>query len=140
MKTCFKCGKEKKVDEFYRHSAMSDGRFGKCKTCTKKDVAANYQKNIDHYVAYEKRRFQDPQRKKNLLEYQRKRRAKKPGKTRCHNAVSNALRNGTLVRGPCEVCGDKAQAHHDDYRKPLVVRWLCRKHHLQHHGKTLRND
>ena len=139
MKTCFKCKKEKSVTEFYRHPKMGDGRLGKCKTCTKKDVAANYQKNIEHYVAYEKKRFKDPIRKQKVLEYQRKRRAKNPGKSRCHNAVSNAIRDGKLIRGSCEVCGDKAQAHHDDYRKPLAVRWLCKKHHLKHHNKISRS-
>ena len=54
------------------------------------------------------------------------------------NAVNNALRAGTLVRKPCEVCGAvKSEGHHDDYSKPLEVRWLCRLHHTQHH-KTLR--
>ncbi len=56
-------------------------------------------------------------------------------KTPARAKVSAALRNGTLVRKPCEVCGDKAQAHHEDYGKPLEVRWLCRKHHAMEHWK-----
>jgi RNA polymerase-binding transcription factor DksA len=50
--------------------------------------------------------------------------------------VRNALRRGDLTRGPCEVCGEKAEAHHDDYSQPLVVRWLCRQHHAEHHAKA----
>ena len=47
--------------------------------------------------------------------------------------VASALRNGTLVRKPCEVCGAKAQAHHSNYDEPLNVRWLCRTHHGMEH-------
>ncbi len=43
------------------------------------------------------------------------------------------LRRGLLEKGPCEVCGGPAQMHHDDYDKPLDVRWLCRTHHLNLH-------
>ncbi|MFC3331681.1 hypothetical protein ACFOEM_04310 [Paenalcaligenes hominis] len=40
------------------------------------------------------------------------------------------------MRGDCEVCGkSKVDAHHDDYSKPLEVRWLCREHHMQHHAR-----
>ena len=43
-------------------------------------------------------------------------------------------RRGKLVPRPCETCGDpEAQKHHDDYAKPLEVRWMCRKCHLDHH-------
>lgn len=67
------------------------------------------------------------------------------GTRRAHNdekrlaaqAVTNALKLGRLVRQPCEVCGDvNAQAHHDDYAKPLQVRWLCWTDHLARHGRT----
>ena len=53
-------------------------------------------------------------------------------------AVDTAIRNGSLQRGTCEVCGaERVDAHHDDYSKPLDVRWLCRRHHLQLHRGTL---
>lgn len=51
------------------------------------------------------------------------------------NAVRKALRDGTLIRQPCCVCGAMpAQGHHDDYRKPLAVIWLCQRHHSLRHG------
>lgn len=39
-----------------------------------------------------------------------------------------------IPKKPCEVCGDPdSQRHHDDYSKPLEVRFLCTKHHAEHH-------
>lgn len=137
MKTCFKCKKSKSLSQFYRHPEMGDGRLGKCKACTKKDVSTNYRDNIDHYKAYEISRFHTPKRKEAALKYQRNRRAKFPGKTKARFAVSNAIRDGRLTRKPCEVCGKKAQAHHYDYRKKLSVQWLCFKHHREAHGQII---
>jgi ribosomal protein S27AE len=49
---------------------------------------------------------------------------------RARGQVTVAVRLGLLVRGACERCGAaEVEAHHDDYGKPLKVRWLCRKHH-----------
>src|SRR5262245_57418077 len=42
---------------------------------------------------------------------------------------SRNLKRGKIKRQPCEVCGSTAQMHHDDYSRPLEVRWLCRPHH-----------
>jgi DNA-binding XRE family transcriptional regulator/ribosomal protein S27AE len=52
------------------------------------------------------------------------------------NAVARAIRSGELIRArSCERCGSGVHviAHHDDYAKPLDVRWLCRKCHVHWH-------
>lgn len=42
------------------------------------------------------------------------------------------LRAGKLIEEPCRICGNiKAEAHHEDYSKPLDVVWLCNKHHKE---------
>ncbi len=58
-----------------------------------------------------------------------------PEKKRAANLVYKALKSGKLIRQPCEACGttSKVQAHHDDYSKPLNVKWLCQRDHLKHH-------
>lgn len=135
-KQCFKCKKIKKLEDFYKHPQMPDGRVNKCKQCNKKDVADNYRKNIDYYINYEKERFKRPERKEQIKKYQQNRRKLHSKKYKVHYQVSNAIRDGRLVRLPCEVCGDtKSQGHHPDYRSPLKVKWLCRKHHLEIHNK-----
>jgi len=49
-------------------------------------------------------------------------------------ATRYAIRRGYIIQKPCEVCGEiKVEAHHDDYNKPFDVRFLCQKHHLEHH-------
>lgn len=57
-----------------------------------------------------------------------------PRRPAAHLAVHEALRTGRLKRRPCEKCGArKAHAHHDDYDRPLAVRWLCPLHHRAEH-------
>ena len=132
-KKCFKCGRRKFLRQFYRHPEMRDGHLNKCKRCTKKDVSGNYRSKLDYYKRYEKGRNRGPERKAAQAWYQKRRREKNPGKFRARVAISNAVRDGRLRREPCEVCGEKAQAHHTDYRKPFAVRWLCPAHHREVH-------
>lgn len=55
-----------------------------------------------------------------------------PEKKWAHKAVAQAKARGELVPQPCEVCGAQmTHAHHDDYARPLDVRWLCPTHHAQ---------
>lgn len=55
-----------------------------------------------------------------------------------HQAVGFAIKSGELRKQPCEVCGVIGVAHHDDYTKPLDVRWLCARHHRQLHASIKR--
>jgi len=56
-------------------------------------------------------------------------------KMNCRKYTHMYLKRGKLNRGPCEVpgCDRPAQMHHEDYDKPLEVRWFCRQHHLGWH-------
>jgi len=67
-------------------------------------------------------------------------------KDRAHNLCEQAMKRRVIVAQPCEVCGfagkakdgrNLVQAHHDDYNKPLEVRWLCQKHHHEWHKHNL---
>jgi ribosomal protein S27AE len=63
-------------------------------------------------------------------------RIKHPEKYIARMEVLKARRKGLINKEPCEVCGNKeVHAHHDDYSKPLKIRWLCKKHHLEIHNK-----
>ena len=53
---------------------------------------------------------------------------------RAHSAVSYAIAKGQLKPSNCESCGDpNGYAHHDNYHKPLDVRWLCQSCHMKLH-------
>ena len=52
--------------------------------------------------------------------------------------VARALRDGVLVRpAACSACGNpgRVDGHHDDYAKPLDVRWLCASCHRAWHSE-----
>lgn len=74
-----------------------------------------------------------PERKSETIkQYYRKYPERKVAK----NITSIAIRDKKLTKQPCEICGEvEVQAHHEDYSKPLEVRWLCIKHHNEHHVK-----
>lgn len=146
VKTCFKCGETLPLEAFYKHARMADGRLNKCKACTRADVKANREANRDYYVLYDRIRSAEPHRIEARRAYGKSPRGRKlaaikreewrkrnTDKAKAHRLVKYALATGRLKVKPCEVCGAKAVAHHDDYTKPLVVRWLCGKHHAEHH-------
>lgn len=133
MKTCIRCNEVKPMDGFYKHKAMKDGHLNKCKECSKSCVRSNRAEKAEHYREYDRKRGNRQSR-----EYLSCYRKKYPRKYRAHNMVNNAIRDGKLFAEPCEVCksGSGTHAHHDDYAKPLNVRWLCAVHHKQWHTEN----
>ena len=133
-KECFKCNISKPLTDFYKHSKMSDGRVGKCKECNKIDVTVNRNKNIEKVRAYDRVRG-NRQDKTYMDNYKNN----NPKKTKARNMVGNAVRDGKLVKDYfCSKCGRddcRIYGHHDDYAKPLDVRWLCQACHKQWHAK-----
>lgn len=132
VKTCFKCGLEKSLDDFYVHKQMGDGHLNKCKDCAKLDM------RIDRHTKprvreYDRSRANLPHRIALRLEVCRKWRAAHPDRARAHHQSSNALRSGRLNPKPecCEGCGlpKRLEKHHPDYAKPLFVVWLCKPCH-----------
>ena len=153
-KPCIKCKEEKDLEEFYRHKKMADGRLNKCKDCTKADVRKNREEKSEYYREYDKRRYQDdPKVRERHRRYQSTDAGKdsvarsrekwlgsNSGKRACHVIVGNAVRDGRLIKKQeCEECGCKEgriHGHHDDYAKPLEVRWLCPACHRSWHVKN----
>jgi len=63
-------------------------------------------------------------------------RERNPKAVWAHKALASALRRGLIARGPCEICGSaEVDGHHDDYDRPMAVRWLCRRHHRAEHRR-----
>lgn len=131
-KQCKSCLAIKPTTMFYKHKGMVDGLLNNCKDCVKARVSKHRKENIDKIRAYDRDRGN-----RQSKDYLRGYREKYPNKYKAHNLVNNRLRSGDLIKGTCEVCGcSEVHGHHDDYSKPLEVRWLCPEHHKQWHEEN----
>lgn len=145
MKHCIKCGVEKELSEYYGHKKMSDGHLGKCKECCKKDNAlriAEKSKDPQWLIKEAERcrlktlRYKDKykpsqsKKRESIRQY----RKSHPEKYFAHREVRKAVKCGFLKPAPCMFCGEeKTESHHEDYRFPLAVVWLCKRHHMERH-------
>lgn len=51
--------------------------------------------------------------------------------------VNVYIKRGKIIKQPCEVCSSpNVQAHHDDYDKPLEIKWLCSPCHIKYHKEN----
>ena len=135
MKVCSSCNESKDISKFQKRSASNDGLTSRCKKCLKK---------------YDDSRLRDPKRMKARRDYQKTEKGKAAHrlaskkwveantiKRAANIIVCNAVRSGRLIKGCCEVCGSKdSHGHHDDYSKPMCVRWLCAMHHNEWHKEN----
>ena len=149
MKKCKECNTEKELTDFYKHSKMADGHLNKCIECVKSRISKHRNENLEKIKQYDKKRAMLPHRVKARKEYiqtdkgkeARKRsiikyKKKYPMAYAAHVIFGNAIRDGKIKKeNNCSICGSDliVEAHHDDYTKPLNVRWLCNKCHRDWH-------
>ena len=73
-------------------------------------------------------------------EYHLKWRQDHPDGVQAHYLLNKAIRKGQIIKPLiCQKCllEKRLQAHHEDYKKPYHVLWLCGScHRLQHTRKT----
>ncbi len=160
-KICSTCGIEKEISNYQKDIKNKDGYKGRCKKCISNynknyqieyireqtpesllshaEAQARFRKTPKYREA--KARYRKTYRssetfKRLRIAYTSRWRAKNKVKNSAHGAVSRAIHSGKLQKGKCEICSsEKVVAHHDDYSKPLEVRWLCTKHHIEIHCK-----
>lgn len=156
MKICSKCGENKSLLEFCKRAASRDGLAHRCKKChfeyckkwkslnrDRKNAnerawrarnrdhyramaKARRERNSEHIALYNRARSASPEAVLQRAEYYRAH----PHVIRAKGIAQRAMKKGLIKKMPCEVCGNpKSEKHHDDYTKPLSVRWLCRSHH-----------
>lgn len=130
MKTCGRCKKVKDKGDFYRRG--SNGLMSVCKVCSREQEREKRLKNPEVWRAKGRRNYRN--HKVHIAEKRKAWYQRSQDKHAAHVKVAKAIRKGDLVRLPCEDCGRvDSLAHHDDYSKPLDVRWLCPTHHMRLH-------
>lgn len=110
---------------------------GSCALCKK------YISNARHYYRHREENLRQRREYKKAHPPTDEFRAKRREYERLHaekkyarNTLNNTIRAGKITRGTaCEGCGSNhlIEGHHDDYSKPLEVRWLCRVCHRDAH-------
>ncbi len=169
MKSCIKCGQSKPLSEFNRNRTMPDGHRDECAMCFRsynrerykrpeinaklkawrdgrREDKAKYDteyrdKNFEHLSKIRKDYMQTKAGKlasKQAILAWRKR---NPEKRQAESAISNAIRDGHIIRpDKCSRCGVvcKPHGHHESYayEHRLDVIWVCGPCHREIHKKA----
>jgi len=136
-KLCRDCSLVKTASDFHRCSANSDGLQSYCKVCLlarKRDWEASGGR-ARMTAAQQRYKLRHPTR---VEDSQGRWSEANPRKRSASWRLRKAVYDGRIQKKPCEVCGTRrhVHGHHDDYAKPLAVRWLCAKHHRERHKKN----
>lgn len=135
-RVCCDCKIAKPLSDYYKCKKC------RCKLCEAARVRRHRAANVDYFRAYDRgRRTKEFVTAEEWAEHIKVRysrtvkyREENPKKWSAHQKVGKAIRSGQLVPQPCEQCGNTdVHGHHDDYDKPLEVRWLCSEHHIAWH-------
>ena len=148
-KHCTACNQDKKVTGFYRNRNRPDGRQDWCNCCMlNQQVAWRKTKSgrlsiarTDQKRAKQKREYAQKYRQlPRVKRYQaRKQRLYSKDPVLRIRYLARWLfkrykRTGKIPVLPCVNCGAvKAEGHHPDYSKPLLIVWLCKKCHREEH-------
>ena len=132
MKKCSKCGIEKSRSEFHKDHSRKDGLHCWCKLCMKE-----YQQSDAGRVSSRKasaKHSLTPAGTETNRKSSAKHREKFPEKTKARKAVSNAVRDGRLIRpNHCESCFKECRphGHYDSYKEEdwFKVDWVCKRCH-----------
>lgn len=130
---CRLCGEEKSLKvSFYKKKRGVNGYDTRCKEChcslSRERLRRNYDKDR------EAQKWLKRKKDKRHIENERGMREKYPEKYKARYQLRNAVKTGKIQKGVCEKCGSaKTEGHHDDYSKPLEVRWFCQRHHKDEH-------
>ena len=126
---CKKCGRV-----FWANEMSS--RLVYCKLCQVNYAREWRERNKERYRNYKRHYAKKPEQHEYSAERRLLDRTLFPEKVAAINKLNNAMRYHKIEKQPCEVCGDpNTHAHHNDYSKPLEVRWLCPRHHAQVHKR-----
>ncbi len=131
-KICSGCHLLKPLDCFHPRGG---GLQNYCKAC--KNAYNRRYRKTEKSLAYWNNLKASEDYKDYVRHYSRayKKRSKVLPKVRARVNLQAAVRSGRLTRKPCEACGcPETHGHHDDYLKPLEVRWLCVKCHAKEHA------
>jgi hypothetical protein len=134
--TCPKCNQLRAIEEFsvgaswcmvcVRESSRTN------KSRSKDAISAQRLKHRDQYNAYYREWYRSGGRNRDAAAQ------------RAQGIVARAILAGLLTRPDacvkCEGTNSRIEAHHEDYRQPLRVMWLCRRCHRSLHAKRVNTD
>lgn len=136
---CKWCKRDLPVERFHKHSGFKSGYGSKCKECALSSTHASARKyrSSHHKEIVERDRKRWPLRGHRYKARARSR-GSDPYKRRCRMTLRDAVKAGKIKKpSKCEECGwqGRLHGHHDDYNKPLEVKWLCPICHGKTHRK-----
>lgn len=133
---CSGCLKRARDRDYYRRNRDRLLEYQKNYNLKNKDwinqKQRDFKKKMSSDVVWVEKQNEAKRRWAEKTDYDR---GREKEKIRARRILQGQVARGKISRGECEVCGKPdAHAHHDDYAKPLDVRWFCTRHHSEFHA------